>query len=65
VTLRSLTLTDGIALADFSKEMAAYGGESQRASRIHAQITRTLLEFPAVRDVRITIDGQRDRLLEP
>jgi hypothetical protein len=65
VTLRSLTLTDGIALADFSKEMAAYGGESQRASRIHAQITRTLLEFPAVRDVRITIDGQRDYLLEP
>ena len=65
VTLRSLTLADGIAVADFSKELAAYGGESQRASLIHAQITRTLLEFPAVRDVQITIDGQRDQLLEP
>ena len=65
VTLRSLTLADGIAVADFSKELAAYGGESRRASLIHAQITRTLLEFPAVRDVQITIDGQRDRLLEP
>jgi spore germination protein GerM len=65
VTLRSLTLADGIAVADFSKELAAYGGESRRASLIHAQITRTLLEFPAIHDVLITIDGQRDRLLEP
>jgi hypothetical protein len=65
VTLRSLTLSDGIAVADFSKELAAYGDESRRASLIHAQITRTLLEFPAIHDVLITIDGQRDRLLEP
>jgi hypothetical protein len=65
VTLRSLTLVDGIAVADFSKELAAYGGDSWRASMIHAQITRTLLEFPAIRDVQITIDGQRDQLLEP
>jgi hypothetical protein len=65
VMLRSLTLADGIAVADFSKELAAYGGETRRASLIHAQITRTLLEFPAIHDVQITIDGQRDRLLEP
>jgi hypothetical protein len=65
VTLRSFKLADGIAVVDFSKEMAAYGGESLRASRIHAQITRTLLQFPAVRDVQITVDGQRDMLLEP
>lgn len=65
VALRSLTLADGVAIADFSKELAAYGGDSQRASRIHAQITRTLLEFPAIHDVLITIEGQHDRLLEP
>jgi Sporulation and spore germination len=65
VTLRSFNLTDGIAVADFSKELAAYGGEARRASLIHAQITRTLLEFPAVQDVVITIEGQHDRLLEP
>lgn len=65
VTLRSLTLHDGVATADFSKELAAYGGETRRASLIHAQITRTLLEFPAIHDVQITIDGQRDPLLEP
>jgi hypothetical protein len=65
VTLRSLRMVDGIALVDFSQELRAYGGGSQRASQIHGQITRTLLQFPQVRDVRITIEGQRDVVLEP
>ena len=38
---------------------------SLRASLIHGQITRTLLQFPRIRDVRITIEGQRDEALEP
>jgi spore germination protein GerM len=58
-------LVDGIALADFSKELRAYGGGSLRASLIHGQITRTLLQFPHIRDVTITIEGQRDETLEP
>jgi hypothetical protein len=65
VTLRSLRVVDGIARADFSKELRAYGGGSLRASLIHGQITRTLLQFPQVRDVRITVEGERDPLLEP
>lgn len=65
VTLRTLRLVDGIALADFSQELRAYGGESLRASLIHAQITRTLLQFDEVRDARITIAGERDGALEP
>jgi hypothetical protein len=65
VTLRSLRVVDGIARADFSKELRAYGSNSLRASLIHGQITRTLLQFPQVRDVRITIEGENDRVLEP
>jgi hypothetical protein len=65
VTLRSLRVVDGIARADFSKELRAYGGGSLRASLIHGQITRTLLQFPQVRDVRITVEGERDPLVEP
>jgi hypothetical protein len=65
VTLRSLRVVDGVALADFSKELRAYGGESLRASLIHGQITNTLLQFPYIRDVQITIEGQRDPKLEP
>jgi hypothetical protein len=65
VVLRSLRVVDAIALADFSKELRAYGDNSLRASLIHGQITRTLLQFPHIRDVRITIEGQRDETLEP
>jgi Sporulation and spore germination len=65
VMLRSLRVVDGIALADFSKELHAYGGNSLRASLIHGQITRTLLQFPQVRDVRIMIEGEPDIALEP
>ncbi|HEX5692794.1 MAG TPA: GerMN domain-containing protein [Roseiflexaceae bacterium] len=65
VTLRSLTLRNGLATADFSQELRAYDGDAQRASLIHAQITRTLLQFESVHDVTLTIDGRRDWALEP
>jgi len=65
VTLRRAALVDGVAQVDFSPELQAYGDDSLRASLIHAQITRTLLQFPQVRDVRITIEGESDTLLEP
>jgi hypothetical protein len=65
VTLRSLRQRDGLAIVDLSEELRAYGGDAQRASQIHAQITRTLLQFESIRDVQITIAGQRDLALEP
>jgi hypothetical protein len=65
VTLRSLVIHDGIATADFSPELRAYGGGSARVLAIREQITRTLLQFPTVRDVRITIAGQSEGVLEP
>ena len=65
VTLRSLKVVDGVALADFSKELRAYGGEPLRASLIHGQITQTLLQFSDIHDVQITIEGRRDATLEP
>ena len=65
VMLRSLTIVDGVATADFSKELKAYGGGSLRVLRIRQQITRTLLQFPTVREVRIAIEGQTEGVLEP
>jgi spore germination protein GerM len=65
VTLSELRVADGTAQADFSQELRAYGGGSQRASLIHAQITRTLSRFPHIRDAQITIAGERDTMLEP
>jgi hypothetical protein len=65
VTLRSLTIVDGVATADFSKELKAYGGGSLRVLRIRQQITQTLVQFPTVREVRIAIEGQAEGVLEP
>lgn len=65
VTLRSLTITNGVATADFSQELRAYGGGSLRVSLIRQQITRTLLQFPTVREVQIAIEGQTQGVLEP
>lgn len=65
VTLRKLTIDDGVATADFSKEMKAYGGGSTRVTLIREQITRTLKQFPTIREVRIAIEGQTEGVLEP
>jgi hypothetical protein len=65
VTLRQLTIVNGVATADFSKELKAYGGGSLRVMLIRQQITRTLLQFPTVREVRIAIEGKTEGVLEP
>jgi hypothetical protein len=65
VRLRSLTIENGVATADFSRELDAYGGGSMAVRLIREQITRTLQQFPTVRTVRIAIEGQVDGILQP
>ena len=65
VMLRSLTIVDGVATADFSKELKAYGGGSLRVMLLRQQIMQTLVQFPTVREVRIAIEGQTEGVLEP
>ncbi len=65
VRLLSLKIESGIALADFSRELRAYGGGSLRVMLIRQQITRTLREFPTVQEVVIAIEGETEGVLEP
>lgn len=65
VTLRSLKINNGLATADFSREMFAYGGGSNRVGTISWQITLTLKQFPSVQSVQIAIDGQTKDVLQP
>ena len=65
VTLRQLTIVDGVATADFSKEMRAYGGGSLRVMLIRRQIEQTLKQFPTVREVIIAVEGETEAVLEP
>jgi hypothetical protein len=57
VRLLGLTIEDGVATANFSQEMRAYGGRSARVQMIRAQITQTLLQFPTVQEVQFTLQG--------
>jgi hypothetical protein len=65
VTLRGVTIENGVATADFSKEMQAYGGGSLRVKLIREQITQTLKQFPEVREVSIAVEGRTEGVLEP
>jgi hypothetical protein len=65
VTLLWLRIENGVATANFSRELAAYGGGSTRVHLIRQQITRTLLQFASVHEVRIAIEGETEGVLEP
>jgi hypothetical protein len=65
VTLRKLVIEEGVATADFSPELAAYGGDPARAQLIREQIARTLKQFSTVNEVRITVDGEVEEQLQP
>jgi hypothetical protein len=65
VALRKLTIVDGVATADFSREMEAYGGGSLRVMLIRQQITETLLQFSTVNQVVLAIEGRTEGVLQP
>jgi hypothetical protein len=65
VRLLGLNIEDGVATANFSQEMQAYGGGSARVQMIREQITNTLLQFPSVQEVRIAVEGEVATALQP
>jgi hypothetical protein len=65
VTLLGLTVEDGVATANFSPEMRAYGGGSARVQTIREQITRTLMQFDGIDEVQIAVAGETEGVLEP
>jgi hypothetical protein len=65
VTVRHLGLSDGLVTADLSPELEAYGGGGARAAVIRQQLEQTLHQFSSVRQVQITVGGERAGILEP
>jgi hypothetical protein len=65
VRVLGLKIENGVATADFSREMNAYGGGSARVRMIREQITKTLLEYSTVREVVIEIEGRSEGVLQP
>ncbi|MDD2758523.1 MAG: DUF333 domain-containing protein [Patescibacteria group bacterium] len=65
VTVKSLTISDGIAKVDFDKQIQYQLGGSCRVTAIRAQITQTLKQFPTVKEVVISVEGNVDEALQP
>lgn len=65
IRINSLSIGDGVARADFNSALDYKVGGSCRVSAIRAQITSTLKQFPTVHDVIISINGQREDILQP
>jgi hypothetical protein len=63
--LQKIIIRDGIAYADFDEALQRGVGGSCRVTAIAAQITETLKQFPAVKGVKISIDGRTEDILQP
>lgn len=63
--LNSLKIVDGVAYADFDKTLGDKVGGSCLVTMIRAQITETLKQFPTVKSVVISIDGNSEEILQP
>lgn len=64
VTVQHLTIQDGVARVDFNTALNSVGG-SCRVTAIRSQIVNTLMQFPTVSKVVISVDGNVDEALQP
>ncbi|MFA6427068.1 MAG: GerMN domain-containing protein [Candidatus Magasanikbacteria bacterium] len=65
VKIQNLTIENGVAKVDLSKELEEGVGGSCRVTAIRAQVTETLKQFPTVKEVIISIDGRTEDILQP
>lgn len=65
VKIQELTIKDSVARVDFNEVLDNPGGGSCRVAAIRAQITETIKQFPAVKDVVISINGRTEDILQP
>jgi len=65
VKIQKLTIENGVAKVDLNEKLEQGVGGSCRTESIRAQITQTLKQFPTVKDVIISINGNSDEILQP
>jgi Sporulation and spore germination/Immunoglobulin-like domain of bacterial spore germination len=65
VKINKLTIENGTAKVDFDKQIEKGMGGSCRVSAIRSQIETTLKQFPTVKNVIISVDGEVDEALQP
>ena len=65
VKIQSLEISGGVAKVDFSSELNQGVAGSCRVQAIRAQIEQTLKQFPTVKSVIISVNGQSETILQP
>lgn len=65
VLLKKLTIQNGVAQAEFDKQLEYLVGGSCRVAAMRAEITETLKQFPSVHEVVISVDGGIEDVLQP
>jgi spore germination protein GerM len=65
VKLNSLSIKDGVARVDFGAKMEEGMGGSCRVAAVRSQVTKTLMQFPTVKSVVISVDGRTEDILQP
>ncbi len=62
--LRSLKIENGVAYADFN-QATEMGGGSCGQGVVTSQISETLLQFPTIKSIQLSIDGRTDGIFQP
>lgn len=57
--VNSIKIVDGVLFVDFSKEAESGGGSCGQAAKV-SSITETLSQFPTVKSIKISINGNSD-----
>jgi germination protein M len=65
VVIRSIAIENGIAKVDFDMTLEKEVGGSCRVSAIRAQLTETLMQFPTVKSVILSVEGRVEEALQP
>ncbi|MBI4261922.1 GerMN domain-containing protein [Candidatus Uhrbacteria bacterium] len=63
--INKLTIVNGVAYADFNDRFNFQVGGSCQIATIRAQVEETLKQFPSVKSVVISVNGQTELILEP
>lgn len=63
--LKSLVIRNGTAIAEFDESLEQGVGGSCRVGLIRRQITETLMQFPTITSVVISINGRTEDILQP
>lgn len=65
VKIQKLTIQEGLASVDFNEILEKDMGGSCRVMAIRAQIEETLKQFPTVVEVKISVNGRTEDILQP